>query len=298
MEKIKIIIDTDLGGDCDDTGALAVAYNLVKEGKAEVLAVTHCCSAIGGAVAVKAINDWYGMGDIPIGRCEDEAFARDKQAELYGNALMNEYLKNNDMPEFENAVRLLRKTLAGNDNVTLITIGMFNNIADLLRSGADDISELSGVELVNKSVDKLYSMGGHFEDLTYAEYNIKLDIAGAKYVAENFPKPIIYCGFEIGHNLLTGKNLENLPDCHPVKFSYVTYLNKVKIGGVLRDSWDPITVYCAVEQESEAFSLSEGYKIGFDDEGRVLLEKGGKDYYIKAEVSNEEIAQIIDALIP
>lgn len=36
----KIIIDTDIGWDCDDAGALALIHSLCNKGEAELLAVT------------------------------------------------------------------------------------------------------------------------------------------------------------------------------------------------------------------------------------------------------------------
>ena len=36
----KIIFDTDIGGDCDDAGALAILHEAQNAGKAELLAVT------------------------------------------------------------------------------------------------------------------------------------------------------------------------------------------------------------------------------------------------------------------
>ena len=37
----KIILDTDLGTDCDDAGAIAMLINMASEGKAEILGMTH-----------------------------------------------------------------------------------------------------------------------------------------------------------------------------------------------------------------------------------------------------------------
>ena len=38
----KIIFDTDIGCDCDDAAALALALELMNAGECELLAVTHC----------------------------------------------------------------------------------------------------------------------------------------------------------------------------------------------------------------------------------------------------------------
>ena len=44
MEKkpVKIIYDTDIGGDCDDAGTLSMLHRLCDKNEAELLAVTHC----------------------------------------------------------------------------------------------------------------------------------------------------------------------------------------------------------------------------------------------------------------
>ena len=40
-KPVRIIYDTDLGGDCDDAGTLAMLHRLCDLGEAELLAVTH-----------------------------------------------------------------------------------------------------------------------------------------------------------------------------------------------------------------------------------------------------------------
>lgn len=61
----KIFIDTDIGPDCDDAGALAIANRLHHEKRIELLGVTHCTSDIGGSYTVSAINQWFGNSGIP-----------------------------------------------------------------------------------------------------------------------------------------------------------------------------------------------------------------------------------------
>ena len=64
---VKIILDTDMGPDCDDAGALALLHKLEKLGEAEILAVMHCTSSIWGPGCIDAINTYYKRPDIPIG---------------------------------------------------------------------------------------------------------------------------------------------------------------------------------------------------------------------------------------
>ena len=294
----KIILDTDLGSDCDDAGALSVLHNLADRGNAEILAITHCASAISGAVTVKAINEWYGRENIPVGRYDRRVFLEDENCLIYTRRIMEKYLESHAMPKFENAVRIQRKALAKNKGITMVVIGMLNNIAELLESEPDDISPLCGIDLVKNSVDEMYIMGGNFADLTYAEWNIRHDIKSAQYVAENFPKSIIYCGIELGNEVITGSKLIDQNENNPVRESYYI-LRKAHFGdeNILRQSWDQITVYCAVKSENILYRKSEKMKIGFDDDGKVLLSKGEKDCYLITNASNEIITHTIDELL-
>ena len=297
MEKIKIVLDTDMGSDCDDAGALAVLHNLAKIGEAEVLAAVHCCSEISGAYAVKSINEWYGRQNVPVGRYDKKKFLEGGVYSKYTKPIMEKYLQTHATQKFENATRVLRKTLSENDDVTIVVIGMLNNIAELLKSEADDISMYSGLELVEKSVKKMYVMGGNFADLTYAEYNIKCDVESARFVSENFPRLIVYCGFETGCNIITGKQLKDADENHPVRMAYYLHGKRLDKNLMLRFSWDPITVYCAVRQNNPFYKESKKLKIGFNQNGCVKLDDGGKDCYIIQNAADTEIENEIDRFL-
>lgn len=290
----KIILDTDLGRDCDDAGALALLHSLADGGRAEILAVTHCASEISGAVTIKMINEWYGRGDIPVGRYGRKVFLEEEICKRFTEPLMKRYLENNSMPSFESSVTVLRRALAQNEDVTIAVIGMMNNIAELLKSEADDVSPLSGAELVKNSVKNMYIMGGSFADASYAEYNIVSDLESAQYVSENCPVPINYCGFELGENIKSGTRLIGAAEDNPVRFSYYRHCGIEKIPHF---SWDPVTVYCAVEQNSPLYKKSENVTVKFDDGARTAVQEGGKDCYIIAAAADEEIQPIIDGLI-
>lgn len=292
MEKVKVILDTDLGSDCDDAGALALLHNLEKQGYAKILAVTHCATEIGGAVTVKAINEYYGRADIPVGKNMGEPFLEREGCKIFTKHIMAEYLEHNKMPEFEEAVALMRRTLAENRNVTLIAIGALNNIAALIKSAPDDISSLSGRELIEQSVSEMYVMGGDFEDIETTEYNISCDIDSARYVVDHFPKPIVYCGFEVGKEIRTGKLLKETGEDNLVRRIYSTYSRDG-----LRESWDPITVYAAVEKQNDFLKKSNCCDVKFDGRGRVCCTPGSKDCYLVMNRSAAELCDEIDRLI-
>ncbi len=295
---VKILLDTDLGGDCDDTGAMAVLHRLADEKMCDIAAITHCTSEKSGVVAVKAINEWYKRADIPVGQYDKGPFLEGELYKRYTDPILEKYLENHDMPAIENAVRVMRKALAANTQVVIVVIGMLNNIAELLKSEADDISPLNGVELVKKSVSCMYVMGGNFEDFTYAEYNVEKDIESAQYVSQNFPMPVVYSGYELGDNVITGENLKLQSEEHPVRIAYRIWNRKVRGKEEFgRSSWDPITVYCAVVQDTPLYAKSTPKTVTFDDEGRAVVSDGGKDCYLIAQRSNNEVERVLNQLI-
>lgn len=294
---VKLILDTDLGGDCDDAGALALLNNYINQSKVEVLAITTCSSAVYSATAIQYMNEVFGHGEIPLGRNETKPFLETFEWNRYAQPLAEEYLETHTPPVIDNAVRLIRRKLAENENVSLVTIGMLNNIADLLRSEPDDISDLSGVELVKKSVNALYAMCGNFEDLSHSEWNVVCDIESARYVSENFPCPIVYSGFELGMNIYTGKRLGEKGKDNPYYRAYKITCDFFKSANVFRDSWDPITVYAAVETDNPYLELSDPITVRFDEVGRVLMTPGGKDRYLKLACAKDEMAEILDELM-
>ena len=283
----KILLDTDIGSDCDDAGAIAILHNFSKEGKAEILGITHCGSEIGGAITIKAINEWYGREDILVGKYTQGVFLEGEFYRKFSDKIMKHYLEKNEMPYLPDSVKTMRRVLSENKDVTVVTIGMLNNVANLLKSEPDEISEESGFELVRDRVRCIYSMGGNFEDSEYAEFNIRMDTTSANYVASRCPVPVIYAGFELGKDIKTGTFLDTAKDEHPVKQIY-------EIFGGRGFNWDPITVYCAINQENKLFKKISGKQITFDDEGKTVCKDGGKDGYLVMEAEPELIRMELD----
>ncbi|MBE6548463.1 MAG: hypothetical protein E7667_06290 [Ruminococcaceae bacterium] len=253
----KIIFDTDIGGDCDDTGALAIIHQGVNAGLCELLCVSVSTADPWAPACADAINRYYGH-NVPIGQT-DIAPAGDVTMEMilggygYGKhtaeTFGSDYLPGGTKKP-ENAVRLLRKTLAENtgDKITLMVIGSCINFGRLLESEGDDISDKTGLELVREQVDFVSLMGGLFLDGNAhlnmpevdAEYNLRTDIRTAKIVFERCPVPMYISHFTVGDQIFSGTSIiENEPDS-PVRESYIEHV-KGK-----RNSWDPISAFYAV----------------------------------------------------
>lgn len=65
--RVKIIFDSDIGGDCDDAGALCLLHRLCDKGEAELLATTHCFDSPYLAGCMDAINT-FNNRKVPVGK--------------------------------------------------------------------------------------------------------------------------------------------------------------------------------------------------------------------------------------
>ena len=119
----KIIIDTDIGPDCDDAAALAMANIYHKTGWVDVLAVIHCTSNPWGVGAIRRINQYYGH-DFEVATLKDEGFLVGKETEKYNKALA----LSSPAIELEamDSIALYRKLLANTEDgsIEIVAIGL------------------------------------------------------------------------------------------------------------------------------------------------------------------------------
>lgn len=275
----KIIFDTDIGGDCDDAGALAILHECGRVGKAKLLAVTLSTASPYAAGCADAINRWYGR-ETPIGQTKTPPPGEDCKAFAgsYGRHIAERYdngytVGGGRTPE--DATRLLRRLLAENtgEKITIVAAGCCINVAALLESGGDDISPLTGRELMRREVEKLSLMGCYFPTTEVpeirfgdykmeAEFNIKADVSAAKTVFEKCPVPIVVAHYLVGRYIRTGGVLIEKDEKNPVAESYFVHSH----GN--RESWDLVAAYYAVFGADGLFTLSENGIVAIDDEGR------------------------------
>lgn len=104
------------------------------------------------------------------------------------------------------------------------------NLARLLKSEADEISALGGVELLERSVEEIFCMGGSFAqnfgenpEKVEPEWNILQDIKSAQYFTRRCPVKAVFVPWEAGAEVFTEmKNGEN-----PVWYSMRRYAESV-----------------------------------------------------------------------
>ncbi len=296
-QPVKIILDTDIGPDCDDAGALAVLHALADRGEAEIVGVMHNTSSPWGAGCIDAISAYYGRPSLPIGTLKDEGFLVGEPYEKYNKYVSqhypNRYPDGSGVPD---ATALFRKLLAAEPDrdVTVVGIGPLRNLRLLLESGPDEASPLDGEALVAAKVQRLVVMGGAYP--SGEEWNFQMDPASASQVCERWPTPILFCGFEIGENLLTGGRMfEELPIDHPVRQAYALFLD----GKTDRSSWDLITVLCAVRGFVPYWDIEAGGKVDIDERGGNVWRQAdsGNHAYLKPKLDPIQAQRLLDELL-
>ena len=307
-EPVKLIYDTDIGNDVDDTLALAVIHALQNRNECELLAVTITKDNAYATPMVGILNTFYGRPDIPvgivkggvtreIGRYNAEVY---KTVDEQGNRVFETPITPEMYAELPDAVTVLRKTLATqpDGSVVIVQVGFSTNLARLLDTPGDDFSPLTGKELVAGKVKLLSAMAGAFVDRLkeHREYNIAMDIPSAQKMFAEWPTPIVFSGFEIGETIrhpgLSMRNEYNYVPYHPVKIAYHFYL------GLENDqaTFDLTSALYAVRPDRGYFTLSEPCDVRFDDAGRTLYQfnPNGKNRFMT--VTSSQIAMVREAL--
>ncbi|MDD4103165.1 MAG: nucleoside hydrolase [Kiritimatiellae bacterium] len=309
-EPVRLIFDTDMGNDSDDLMALCMIHNLQSRGAVELLAVTITKDHPQAAAFTDAVNTFYGRPDIPIGVVKGGATPEPGKFNLLSEAKTedgslrypHDLKSGNDAPE---ATGLLRKILAvqPDHSVTLVQVGFFTNFQRLLESSPDAHSPLNGKELIAKKVKLLSIMAGAFQTINwnnrYLEYNIVKDIPAAQKLAQEWPSPMTWSGYEIGiaatYPYDSIKRDYGYIKYHPMPEAYALYSPK----GHNRPTWDPTALLYAVYPDRGYFSLSPAGNVTVADDGATVFRPGkdgqGRDRYLA--MNAEQTARVREAIV-
>ena len=149
----NFILGTDWWTDCDDAVAIRILARAHKAGEI-------CIKGIGinGCMeySVKSLDAFLqseGVLDIPLGiDLEATDFGGNPPYQKRLSELSSKYNSNADA---EDAVKLYRRILAeSKEPLEIMEIGYLQVISAVLESGADEISDKTGVELVEEKVSK------------------------------------------------------------------------------------------------------------------------------------------------
>jgi inosine-uridine nucleoside N-ribohydrolase len=308
IEKIasdaeKVILETDIGNDVDDALALDMLYKYLDAGKIDLLGITINKESQYPAEYIDIMNTWYGHPRISIGiihngaDCDNDATNYAKAVCLMqdknGKPVFKRSLKNySQLPE---APTLYRKLLSQqpDSSVTIISVGFSTNLARLLDTPADNISPLTGKELIAKKVKLLCTMAGCFNNPTLYEYNVVKDIPAARKVFTEWPTRLVTSPFEVGIAInYPAKSIENdfsWAPIHPMIEAYKSY-QKMPYD---RPTWDLTSVLYSVEGSSY-FTVSAAGRIDITDKGATVFtpDLQGNRYYLKVDsIQTENIKQ-------
>ncbi|MCY2952617.1 MAG: nucleoside hydrolase [Planctomycetota bacterium] len=238
---VNVILDTDIGPDCDDVGAVCVLHALADQGEARILAMVCCTGSEWGAPCLDALNTYFGHADIPVGTLKDAAGFLENSG--YNRLIAQRYphrlQSGRDAPD---ATALYRRILASQPDrsVAIAAIGPLRNLSQLLKSAPDQHSPLAGKDLVARKVTFLSCMGGWYPSVPRGwgpEWNFAQDEKATRDVCENWPTPILFSGAEIGSGIMTGRRLAiDAPEYHPLTMAFA---DSADVGfGADRSSWD------------------------------------------------------------
>jgi inosine-uridine nucleoside N-ribohydrolase len=302
QSPVQVIFDTDMGPDYDDVGAIALLHAFADSGRCTILATMASNKHSRIAAVLNSLNTYFNRPEIPIGVVSGVAV--DMSApQKWDSLLLAKYphhIKTNaDVPD---ALELYRKILAAapDHSVTIVTVGFFTNLSNLLLSGADKYSPLIGKALVEKKVSRLVSMAGRFDQEMgrFKEFNVVKDAASAKYTFDNWPTPILFSGFEIGAAIHTGLPITKTAVADsPVKdvFMHCIPLDANDGGG--RMSWDETAILVAIQPYEYYFDAVQGAIIGNADGTNNWDKKGSKDRYLVQKMPVPQLEKILNILI-
>ena len=244
-EKIRILHGTDWWTDCDDIAALRVLCRAHRANKIELACVGINSVMEYSAPSVSTFMENEGV-KAPIG--VDFAAVRPGDGCRYQKVLAaypHSVKRNEDCMD---AYKLYRKTLAGTQGKAQITeVGFPSILLQLLKSGPDEFSPLTGAQLVKEKVEKIWLMAGRWDMPRGREYNLTaypVCCEAGHYLCEHAPVPLIFLGFEVGMDVITGNTV---PEGDLLRTAFTAHGSA---NG--RSSWDPMLVTAAVTQDLAA----------------------------------------------
>ena len=292
----QVIFDTDIDSDVDDVGALAMLLNMHNNNEIVLSGIIVTSDDPYAPLCVSAICRFYNQENIPIGFLQGQKALKNHSrytrqiSEQFSSGLQNH-------TQAEDGTVLYRRILAAskNNSVTIITVGHLSSLMKLLQSSPDNHSRLSGSELAEKRVARWLCMGGQYPSGKEANF-YRPDPYSTLYCLQNWRKPIVFCGWEIGNKVLSGgKRIQQaLPEQHPVYQAYKLYNNFAS-----RPSWDQLAVYLLCKNTDNYIEqISNGYCQVNEVGENVWIEgrkKGYKHSYIR--LKNEDFAEPLAAEI-
>lgn len=311
-KPVRVIFDADMGPMIDDVAAIAILYALESKGEAKVLATIGSNNYPGAGQVFDVFNTFFGQPNMPIGLPKKGAIVSTKDApqlDILGGwtdglieIFPTDLTSNQLVPE---ATEVYRSVLSNqpDHSVTIVTVGFLTNLSNLLASGPDKYSSLTGLELVRRKVNRLVSMAGTFTGPVTdpqgenKEYNLWVDAKASKHVFENWPTEVVFNGFALGNKVKIGKPIvvnESIKN-NPVKYAFQ---NKVGKFGVGFSGYDAIAVLVAVRGADPYLDLVPGrITVKWDGSNGWTTSERGQFYLKERAGSIDKLTREINELM-
>eukprot|EP00038_Savillea_parva_P013240 m.209798 g.209798 ORF g.209798 m.209798 type:complete len:360 (-) comp24737_c0_seq1:118-1197(-) len=320
-DAVRLIIDTDMSGDCDDVGAVCIANALMDRGEAELVAVVHNTGLDTGVGAISAILTYYGRPNIPVGAYKG-TFDQGLRGPYVDDLVQHFPTRIKRASEAPDAVTVYRSALAASPDhsVWISSIGFTTNLQALLQSGPDAISPLNGTALVARKCQGLAWMGGAYPSSAsvlnnHPEHNFGYHCSvqdtrchnmtsppigpSTQFVVQHWPSsvPITFLGFEIGVKIGTGGVMTNhTPATNPCRQAYIDHSG----AGNDRASWDPATTLYAVRGAEGFYRQVFGHNIvNANGTNRFVAsaDASGSQSYLVQQAPVESVRDAINTLL-
>src|SRR5438309_7341085 len=239
---INLIIDSDMAIDVDDVGDHAVMWALANRGEVNVLAIICSSANDYSAPTMRAIANYYGHPNVPIGAHKGSTPGVPGNLSNYTYQIANQFGTPGDTRfNYPDAVTVYRQALvsAPDNSVYIVSNGYYQPLRDLLQSPPDAISPLTGRQLVAQKVRRFVPSGGWFPAGT--ENNFLNDPDAASYVFANWPGEIVSVGANVGGDVVTGPSTNSEPNQDPVKDAYNLFF-----GSQTMPAWGQVALLFAV----------------------------------------------------
>lgn len=277
-KKIPVILDTDIGGDIDDSWALALLLRCPElDTKLVVTALEGGDDPYARAkITAKQIEE-SGYTNIPVGA----GLAVEKYTTTMGGWAKDYNIDNYPAPFYRDGIDAMINTVMSSDEiVTLICIGPLTNIAEALRR-EPAIAEKARILAVMGSV-----YNGHSLDVIEkaSDYNVRADIPSARAVF-SAPWDITIAPLDITAHLVIGDDnyqhilakRENDPVCRTVLSAFDCWMvahNCTYYKTHTTSLYDTAAIYmavtgdCNVIMEDHDFTIDDGGYLNDTEDGR------------------------------
>ena len=283
---VQMILDSDFGSSTDDLFALMMLHHYIDEGRVDLKGIVVDREGEKNAALVDVFNTYYGHPDVPVAlerngvknpRCFIPYSGITDLKDAQGQPLFRRSFDTAQCPE---GYKLYRRLLSQADDhsIVVVAIGFATTLSQLFESGADEYSNLSGVDLFGQKVKAVYIQSGRFESGdSLSGYNMRAASKQSAVFYDKLPKNVdlIMSPSNVGDMMdyLPKDVLVDLSytEQNPIKAVYTNYTCDTG-----QRMWDTNCLVQAVLGD-EAYHLSPRGWVTFVDRGEESLMLFQKD---------------------